>query len=67
MCPSLAAVVVPVHGAAVNTGPGLPVYATDGVENNAISDGMVVYRTLLQKPGRNSRVDHLNPQTMDHE
>jgi len=28
---------------------------------------MVVYRTLIQKVGRRGRVDHLNPQTMDHE
>ena len=28
---------------------------------------MVVYRTLIQKVGRHGRVDHLNPQTMDHE
>ena len=48
-------------------GPGIPVYATDGVENNAIAEGMVVYRTRIQKPGRHGRVDHLNPQTMDHE
>jgi hypothetical protein len=25
----------------------------------------VVYRTLVQKPGRAHLVDHLNPQTMD--
>jgi hypothetical protein len=25
----------------------------------------VVYRTLIQKPGKAHLVDHLNPQTMD--
>jgi hypothetical protein len=44
-------------------GPGIPVYATDGVENNAIAEGMVVYRAMLEQP-RMQR-DHLNPQTMD--
>ena len=44
-------------------GPGIPVYASDGVENNAIAEGMVVYRAILEQP-RMQR-DHLNPQTMD--
>jgi hypothetical protein len=44
-------------------GPGIPVYASDGVENNAIAQGMVVYRAKLEQP-RMQR-DHLNPQTMD--
>ena len=57
----------PYTGPMFKKGPGIPVYATDGVENNAIAQGMVVYRTLIQKVGRNGRVDHLNPQTMDHE
>jgi hypothetical protein len=26
---------------------------------------MVVYRTIVEKPGVPARVDHLNPQTMD--
>jgi hypothetical protein len=26
---------------------------------------MVVYRTIVEKPGVPMRVDHLNPQTMD--
>jgi hypothetical protein len=41
------------------------VYASDGVLNNGLAQGMVVYRTLVQKPGRAHLVDHLNPQTMD--
>ena len=47
------------------TGAGIPVYASDGVENNALAEGMVVYRTIIQKIGKLGRVDHLNPQTMD--
>jgi hypothetical protein len=46
-------------------GPGIPVYASDGVTNNALAEGMVVYRTLIEGPGPSGRVDHLNPQTMD--
>ncbi|MGH2742233.1 MAG: hypothetical protein ACRDN8_07055 [Thermoleophilaceae bacterium] len=56
----------PYTGPLFKTGPGIPVYASDGVENNAIAEGMVVYRTKIQKPGRRGLVDHLNPQTMDH-
>jgi hypothetical protein len=46
-------------------GPGIPVYATDGVTNNALAQGLVVYRVKVEQP-RMQR-DHLNPQTMDHE
>jgi hypothetical protein len=49
------------------TGPGIPVYASDGVTNNALAEGMVVYRAIVERPGRRGLVDHLNPQTMDHE
>jgi hypothetical protein len=55
----------PYTGPLYQTGPGIPVYASDGVENNAIAEGMVVYRTRVQKPGQAHLVDHLNPQTMD--
>jgi hypothetical protein len=55
----------PYTGPLFKTGPGIPVYATDGVENNAIAEGMVVYRTIIQKIGQAHLVDHLNPQTMD--
>jgi hypothetical protein len=55
----------PYTGPLYDRGPGIPVYASDGVENNAIAEGMVVYRTLVQKPGQAQLVDHLNPQTMD--
>ena len=47
------------------SGKGIPVYASDGVTNNAQAQGMVVYRTEVKKPGRKDRVDHLNPQTME--
>ena len=53
----------PYTGTLFKNGPGIPVYASDGVENNAIAEGMVVYRAKLQKPGSHV-VDHLNPQTM---
>jgi hypothetical protein len=46
-------------------GPGIPVYATDGVINNALGQGMVVYRAKLEQPKMVR--DHLNPQTMDHQ
>jgi hypothetical protein len=49
------------------TGPGIPVYASDGVEINALSRGMEVYRAIVQKPSKKNLVDHLNPQTMDME
>jgi hypothetical protein len=49
------------------TGAGIPVYASDGVNSNAESQGMVVYRTLVEGPGPRDRVDHLNPQTLDFE
>ncbi len=52
-------------GPMFETGPGVPVYASDGVTNNPLGRGMVVYRTIVQKPGQAHLVDHLNPQTMD--
>jgi hypothetical protein len=54
----------PYTGPLFKTGPGIPVYASDGVENNALAEGMVVYRAIVPKPGSHV-VDHLNPQTMD--
>jgi hypothetical protein len=57
----------PYTGPMFPTGGGVPVYASDGVENNALAQGMVVYRALIEGPGPEGRVDHLNPQTMDHE
>ena len=55
----------PYTGPMFKTGPGIPVYASDGVTNNGLAQGMVVYRTIIEKPGVPARVDHLNPQTMD--
>jgi hypothetical protein len=58
----------PYTGPVFRRGPGTPVYASDGVTNNALAQGMVVYRAEnVAVPGRHGRVDHLNPQTMDHE
>jgi hypothetical protein len=54
----------PYTGPMFKTGPGIPVYASDGVENNALAQGMVVYRAIVPKPG-NRVADHLNPQTME--
>jgi hypothetical protein len=55
----------PYTGPLYSTGPGIPVYASDGVSNNANAQGMVVYRTIVQKPGQAHLVDHLNPQTIE--
>jgi hypothetical protein len=57
----------PYTGPVFRRGGGQPVYASDGVTNNALAEGMVVYRTRVEQPSRRNRVDHLNPQTMDHE
>jgi hypothetical protein len=57
----------PYTGPVFRRGAGQPVYASDGVTNNGQAQGMVVYRTLVEEPNRRNRVDHLNPQTMDHE
>jgi hypothetical protein len=56
----------PYTGPMYKTGPGIPVYASDGVTNNPLAQGMVVYRTIVERPGKPRLVDHLNPQTMDH-
>jgi hypothetical protein len=55
----------PYTGPLFKTGNGIPVYASDGVTSNGLSEGMVVYRTILPKPGKAHVIDHLNPQTMD--
>jgi hypothetical protein len=55
----------PYTGPVFRNGPGIPIYTSDGVENNAIAKGMVVYRAILPKVGVPKRVDHLNPQTME--
>jgi len=53
----------PYTGPAFPNGPGIPVYATDGL-GGPFGRGMVVFRTLIHQPGSNT-IDHLNPQTMD--
>jgi hypothetical protein len=46
-------------------GSGIPVYASDGVEEPSTARGTVVFRVDLPKPGNSKLVDHLNPQTME--
>jgi hypothetical protein len=55
----------PYTGPLFNTGRGVPVYVSDGVQNNALARGMEVYRALVQRPGTSKLLDHLNPQTME--
>jgi hypothetical protein len=55
----------PYTGPMFQGGSGLPVYASDGVTNNALAEGMVVYRAMVPRPSQANLVDHLNPQTMD--
>jgi hypothetical protein len=57
----------PYTGPLFNSDRAVPVYASDGVTNNAQARGMVVYRTLVRPPRDAQLVDHLNPQTMDHD
>jgi hypothetical protein len=58
----------PYTGPTFKRGGGTPIYATDGVENNSIAQGMVVYRGKnVPLPPRRERMRWLNPQTMDHE
>jgi hypothetical protein len=54
----------PYTGPKFKTGPGTPVYASDGVHTPDSGRGMVVFRTLIPNPGSKT-VDHLNPQTME--
>lgn len=50
-------------GPSFRTG-GHPVYAADGVENNANAKGLVVFKAILEEI-RSLRIDHFNPQTVD--
>jgi hypothetical protein len=54
----------PYTGPRFRTGPGIPVYASDGVHTPDSARGFVVFRTNVAKPG-GRLFDHLNPQTMD--
>jgi hypothetical protein len=55
----------PYTGPLFNSGPGLPVYVSDGVENNAAARALEVYRARVPRPNRANLLDHLNPQTME--
>jgi hypothetical protein len=55
----------PYTGPMFKNGPGVPVYASDGVEDNANARGLEVFRAIVQKPGKPRLLDHLNPQTME--
>jgi hypothetical protein len=55
----------PYTGPFFRGGRGIPVYASDGVHTPDFAKGMLVFRTLVEKPNRGGIVDHLNPQTMD--
>jgi hypothetical protein len=55
----------PYTGPMFKTGPGIPVYVSDGVELNSAARGMEVYRPKVTKPGKSKLLDHLNPQTME--
>ena len=55
----------PYTGPMFKNGPGVPVYTSDGVEDNANAKGLEVFRAIVQKPGKPKLLDHLNPQTME--
>ena len=55
----------PYTGPMFKNGPGVPVYTSDGVEDNANAKGLEVFRAIVEKPGVPKLVDHLNPQTME--
>jgi len=55
----------PYTGPMFKNGPGVPVYASDGVEDNANARGLEVFRAIVPKPGKPKLLDHLNPQTME--
>jgi hypothetical protein len=55
----------PYTGPMFKRGPGIPVYASDGVEDPPTARGTVVFRTRIPKPRRKALVDHLNPQTIE--
>jgi hypothetical protein len=57
----------PYVGPTWRKGAGIPVYASDGVTNNGLAQGMVVYQTITPKPNKRGVVDYLNPQTMEME
>jgi len=54
----------PYVGPKFKTGPGIPVYASDGVHNPPSARGLVVFRTNIGKTG-GTVLDYLNPQTLN--
>ncbi|MGH9211892.1 MAG: hypothetical protein ACRD2C_14600 [Acidimicrobiales bacterium] len=54
----------PYTGPRFRRGPGIPVYASDGVGGEA-ARGFLVFRAFVHGPRRRGLVDHLNPQTME--
>ena len=57
---------IPVHGPDVREGPGIPVYASDGLGNVNAGSMLALRAKNIPGPRRKEQVDHLNPQTMDH-
>ena len=55
----------PYTGPMFPSGGGVPVYVSDGVEDNANARGMEVYRAHITEPAAGALLDHLNPQTME--
>jgi hypothetical protein len=51
------------QGPKFQTGPGLPIYASDGVHNPDSARGFVVFRAHVGKA--KGGLDHLNPQTQE--
>jgi hypothetical protein len=51
-------------GPKFRTGPGIPIYASDGVHNPNSARGFVVFRANVGKGGA-AALDHLNPQTQE--
>jgi hypothetical protein len=50
-------------GPGFRRGPGIPIYASDGVHNPDSARGFVVFRANVGKAG--GALDHLNPQTQE--
>jgi hypothetical protein len=51
-------------GPSFRRGPGIPVYASDGVHNPNSARGFVVFRANIGRPAGRA-LDHLNPQTQE--
>jgi hypothetical protein len=53
----------PYQGPRFRRGPGVPIYASDGVHTPDSARGLVVFQPHIGRPSQ--IFDHLNPQTMD--